>query len=228
MDVLSFFLPKFCVSCKQLGSYLCQDCAQAIEPCITHICPICERPAIDGTTHPGCTTRYTIDGLVSAVMYTGPARALVHELKFRYVAEIGPIITEELLRGLLNNRSFENEILRDTPAVIPIPLHKRRKNWRGFNQAEMLARLTAERLGYLCDTEVLMRKKYTQQQARLPLKERRNNLEDAFSVTSEKQLVGKRVILVDDVWTTGSTMRSAASVLKRAGARSVWGLVYAR
>lgn len=228
MNLLSVLFPRVCVSCKTWGTYLCLRCENALEHVTTQICPICERPAIDGKTHPPCTTRYTIDGLISAVVYAGSARALVHELKFRYVADIGSILIEELLRALLNNRSSEKEIIRDKPVVIPIPLHKRRENWRGFNQAEILACLIAKKLGYVCDTEILVRKKHTQQQATLPVKERRNNLGDAFLVTAEKQLVGKGVILVDDVWTTGSTMRSAASVLKRAGARSVWGLVYAR
>ncbi len=109
---------------------------------------------------------------------------------------------------------------------MPVPLQRWRENWRGFNQAELIA----NRLGKERVVKGLIRTKATSQQARLTNRvERAENLRGAFEVNGAgRALAGKRVILVDDVFTSGVTMRECAKVLKKAGIKQVWGLVLAR
>jgi len=118
------------------------------------------------------------------------------------------------------------KFLRKKPTVVSVPLHWRRENWRGFNQAEMIGRWVGEGLG-LELVDMLERKRASQPQTKLGRKERRENVRWAFGVR-RGVVAAKRVLLVDDVWTTGATMRAGSQALKRAGVKEVWGLTLAR
>ena len=100
--------------------------------------------------------------------------------------------------------------------VIAMPMHWRKRWERGFNQAELLAKPVAKRCGLKLSTN-LRRKRYTKAQAALTEVQRRDNLKDSFCVRNAQQIAGKRILLIDDVFTTGATLRSAASELKAAG-----------
>lgn len=113
-------------------------------------------------------------------------------------------------------------------SIIPVPLHKRRLRWRGFNQALMLAREISEITGIWVDPNTLIRVRYTRPQTRLPFKERSENVKGAFEVARETFVRDRSVLLVDDVATTGSTLTECARVLKKAGARRVEALTIAR
>jgi len=107
-----------------------------------------------------------------------------------------------------------------------VPLHRRRYAWRGFNQAEILARFWSSALGINMDRRLLYRRRNTKMQVKLNGEERRKNLLGAFAVRGA--LPAKRIILIDDVFTTGSTLQECARVLKLAGAVEVWGAALAR
>lgn len=107
---------------------------------------------------------------------------------------------------------------------VPVPLHRYRENWRGFNQAELIIRA----LGEVKEVKVIRRIRATRQQARsMNKKDRKENVRGAFAMT-EASVRGKKIILVDDVYTSGATMLACAKVLKKAGAKEVWGFVLAR
>ena len=110
--------------------------------------------------------------------------------------------------------------------LIPLPLHWRREHWRGFNQATLITKRLASRLGLKTECKSLIRVKNTQQQARLTATERAINLKEAFVWNSDLK-APERVILVDDVFTTGSTLDSAARTLKDNGAHHVVAVVFA-
>jgi len=113
--------------------------------------------------------------------------------------------------------------------LIPVPLHSRRQRWRGFNQAELLGKILAEKFNWQVRTDILVRHKHTKPQVDLKGKERKNNIRGAFKITPKAKIKNlKKVWLFDDVWTTGSTLRECGQVLKRAGVRKVWGLTLAR
>ncbi|MBV9085037.1 MAG: ComF family protein [Acidobacteriaceae bacterium] len=124
-----------------------------------------------------------------------------------------------MLQAMPVERSFD--------AVIAMPMHWRKRWQRGFNQAELLARPVAKRYGLKLSSN-LRRKRYTKSQAGLSEAERRENLKDSFVVKHAGRVAGKRILLVDDVFTTGSTLRAAAAALKTAGVAHVSALTLAR
>jgi ComF family protein len=117
---------------------------------------------------------------------------------------------------------------RDYDVIVPVPLHWRRLYWRGFNQAALLARALAHRMALPVDTGSLSRIRSTSPQTAQSSDERRRNVKDAFVVRRSSRMAGKRVLLVDDVITTGATVNECARVLKGAGARAVDVLALAR
>lgn len=215
MSILDFLFPKRCVSCEKIGRYFCDTCRAKMRPIADNerICPMCGRRAFEGITHPYCLTRYGIDGLTSFFHYDGPVQKGIKAIKYRGVSDlaeefIGLIKADSCLRGNDN-------------ILIPIPLHPSRFRDRGFNQAEVLAR----QLHIPMRTDILRRTKATPPQAEIKKRnERVENMEHVF--VSERN--SGNFILFDDVFTTGATMRSAANVLKRAGAIRVWAVTMAR
>jgi ComF family protein len=112
--------------------------------------------------------------------------------------------------------------------VVPVPLSPERARLRGFNQAELLARPLAAARGWRLDEAALVRSRDTAQQTRLPARERRANMVGAFAVLETETVRDRRVLLVDDVCTTGATLEACAVPLIEAGAAGVWALVIAR
>lgn len=130
------------------------------------------------------------------------------------------------------NRELFGQVMKGwkLPAVwkkmifVPVPLHRYRENWRGFNQAELITRA----LGEVEMVRSIRRIKATSQQARsMNKRDRRENIRGAFALVDE-HVRGKKIVLVDDVFTSGATMLACAKVLRRAGAKEVWGFVLAR
>lgn len=116
----------------------------------------------------------------------------------------------------------------DTDLIVPVPLHLSRLRWRGFNQAQLLARPVSRLTGILVDPHALDRVRATRAQVELRGRERLANVRGAFRVVDRRRVADRRILLVDDVYTTGATVNECAQVLQRAGARSVDVLVLAR
>lgn len=225
MSVLDLLFPRRCLDCGRLGRYFCLRCRQSIGFIGTNeaICPMCERPAIDGGTHPKCRTRYGVDGLTACFRYKGIMRNAVKTLKYRLVSDLVP----ELI-SLIPEATVHSLYSVTGGVVVPIPLHVSRMRIRGFNQAEVLGKAMAIRLHMPMRTDMLRRTKPTMSQAGLAKKQDRSvNMRGAFAAVVRTTDV-THILLVDDVFTTGATLRSAASALKRAGVQSVWGVVIAR
>lgn len=232
MHILDVVFPKRCVGCGKIGKYFCARCALMIRIIRVNeaICPICEKPAVDGVTHPRCRTRYSMNGLTSFFRYEGAVREAVKAIKYRYVsdmaAEFISLIPESSLFSLaklVNTKPL-------SPLLIPIPLHPTRLRFRGFNQAEELGKLLATRLTTPMRTDILRRTKETVPQVEMKDRRKRlKNMEDVFSSHNSQFIIrDSSILLFDDVFTTGATMRSAANVLKRAGVAFVWGVTMAR
>ena len=166
--------------------------------------------------------RFQLNGTAYAYNYRGPAGSMARNLKYGSVW----ILAEEM--GADIARAAEQMRIADLSFVTAVPMHPQRLRERGRNHAELLARSAAARLGAEY-TEVLRRTRNAPQQARLSAPERRENLKDAFAVPPEcRELVkGAVILLVDDVCTTGSTAKSCAEALRRAGASRVYFAAYA-
>lgn len=222
MHLLDLIFPKRCVSCGRLGKYFCESCRAKIRYIAVNesICPMCEKPAIDGATHPKCRTRYGLDGLTSFFRYDGPVRKAVKALKYRLVSDLASEFVSLVPTSSLS-------AIHQGSILIPIPLHVTRLRHRGFNQAEVLGKLVSARLHIQIKTDILRRVKITTPQVAMKSRdERLGNMKDVFQAV--KTIQNRYIILFDDVFTTGATMRSAANTLKRKGVKYVWAVTIAR
>lgn len=228
---LDLIFPLTCLGCGQGGALACESCLRLVPEPDSQVCPLCKSPfSPNGATCSKCQKKTALDGLFVARSYRFRiVSQLIHSLKYRFLEQTAsPLVT--LLEESLNHHSFP---LPDF--LIPVPLHPRRLRFRGFNQAEIIARTLAERFtpGFSIplDTKSLKRIRFTKPQMKADSREERlNNLTGAFTVEkiTAGPLVGKYVWLIDDVATTGTTLDECARALKAAGVRKVWGVVIAR
>lgn len=152
-----------------------------------------------------------------------PLRQVVHRFKYGRQASLG-----QPLGRLMAEACRPWFTLPDLDLVVPVPLHPRRLRWRGFNQSVLLGREVGRAWGVRLDPFVLTRRKETAPQSSLALKERHPNVRGAFAVAPRRSVEGKRLLLVDDVHTTGATVNECARVLMRSGAREVQVLTLGR
>jgi competence protein ComFC len=192
------------------------------------ICLVCNRPSLDGLTHPGCKTKYTIDGAFCAIAYKGIVRKLIYNFKYKpYLSDLKKSLVELFYESIIQQEMFQ-KVYKSSPILVPIPLHTSKFKKRGYNHAKLLARGLVKHLD-LKLMDVLLRVKETKSQFGLKLKERKENLKNVFTI-APNILVSQypNIFLIDDILTTGSTLLEAARILKKNGAKRVWGLVLAR
>lgn len=147
---------------------------------------------------------------------------MVGKYKHALVADL----VDDLLNMIVSLGEVEPIVVRGPMVVTSVPLHKNKLWSRGFNQSVMLGKAVASYSGWEYE-ELLERKKNTVPQAGLSRGARRNNLKNVFGLIHSTFIEGKRIMLVDNIWTTGTTMRECAKTLKRTGASEVWGLTLA-
>ena len=163
------------------------------------------------------------DRLRSVAIHDGIARNLVHGLKYRDRTDLAIMMAEWMLRA-------SEDWVASCDGIIPVPLHRSRLVWRKFNQAAELSRQLSRISGKPLLAATLVRSKRTSQQVGLGVRAREENVRGAFSIPAARlgDVFGKRIVLVDDVYTTGATVGSATRALKKAGAADVTVLTFAR
>jgi ComF family protein len=223
MGLLDLLFPIACLNCKKEGVYICSSCLNKL-PEIETICPVCERASIDGFTHIRCKKKLGLDGLISLWPYEGVVRKGILALKYKFAREVAYEFTKHVIFKL---RAGNNHVPIKAN-LIPIPLYWYRENWRGFNQSELIGGAIADKMGWGFTPNFLIRRKQGRPQTELSGDKRRKNIKNVFSINSIYQLQSTSYILFDDVYTTGSTLKEACKVLKRKGAKEVWGLTIAR
>ncbi|MEX1061869.1 MAG: ComF family protein [Patescibacteria group bacterium] len=221
-QLLGFVYPTSCVSCKVRGKLLCGECAAKLRPLSSFTCLVCEKPALGGFTHSLCSGRFTPERTLSAFSYRGPARPLVKALKYKSLKRVAEVMAHLTLEDLAEKGIFFGK----KAWVVPIPLSFWRQNERGFNQAEIFAQALARELKLKINPKLLKRVRNTPSQVSLSRGERSQNIQGAFAGT--RRIRKKDILLVDDVLTTGATVREAAKALKKKGANQVWVLTFAR
>jgi len=235
--VLHTLLPAPCLGCgtplpaarssREITLGLCRGCRGRLRTVPPRGCAVCGLPLPAADLPPGwrcgaCRDdRPAFDRLLALWSYEEPFAAVIQALKFRRLDYLGRHLGEALAHH------YAGELAGGLDLVVPVPLHWRRRLHRGYNQAERIARPLAARLG-LPVAPVLRRIRSTPPQSLLGKAARSHNLRRAFRVPRPAQVHGLRLLLVDDVATSGATLDAAAAVLKKAGAREVVALAAGR
>ncbi|MBI4311386.1 MAG: ComF family protein [Chloroflexi bacterium] len=215
--------PKRCYVCGRHGHFLCPACVPDLPRLRQPYCGLCAQPEKRmARLCPHCQQHpLDIDGIRSPYLMEGPVRNIVHALKYQ-----GARAVAQPMGDLLAQYYLEERLAADV--LVPVPLHAKKERERGYNQSALLAIAASQPLGLPVEAGALRRVRNTHSQARsVSSEERRVNVDKAFE--AEAALVeGKRVLVIDDVCTTGATLEACAIALREAGATSVWGLTLAR
>lgn len=217
---IQLLTPLSCVTCGSEGKLLCADCMSSRLSPKSPTCFGCNRLSDNFRTCPSCRSRSKLAGVLVAAHYEGAVKRLVQAIKYQNADSAAAI-----LAGLLT------PLLRVHPAgdcqiITSVPTSSLRRRLRGYNQAELIAKKIAKELklpyspliGHLTDTAQVGKSRH----------DRLAQVQGIFYARSPRLLQGARVLLIDDVVTTGATMSECAAVLKAAGAKSVWGAAAAK
>ncbi len=227
---LDIALPTLCVSCREpvSGEGVCPACWSKLSFIAP---PYCPRLGIPFVYDPG-PDLLSMEAIANppayrraraAVRYDGVARTMVHALKYQDRTDLAPTMGRWMVRA-------GHELLNETDALIPVPLHWKRSWSRRYNQSGALARIIGRLANVPVESDVLRRIRSTEQQVGLSRSERALNVQGAFKVPVEKKsaIQGRKIILIDDVLTSGATVDACARALLRAKAASVDVLVFSR
>lgn len=210
--VLDLLFPIQCLGCGQEGNFICPACFEKI-PLEQKIIYFKKSPLI---------------GSIIASSYKSPLlKEAIHKYKYSFVKGLAKPLGQLMIKA-----SQEQPWLMSGKVVfVPVPLHQKRLRWRGFNQAELLAQETGQALNIPLINDVLKRAKHGAPQAQIKnSQEREKNVKEVFGLRRPltANLQHSTIVLVDDVSTTGATLKECARVLKKAGAQKIWGLVLAK
>jgi len=213
------------MECGVSGKYLCVSCVKKVGLSKPK-CLYCRKASIDGNTHVKCIRKFGMDGLYCVFEYKGIVRKAILGLKYKYATEVVKELSNYLIY-IIRKRDLRYP---KKAVLTPIPLHILRENWRGFNQSELMGKYLSEVLGWDYSDDLIVRSKLKSPQTLLNINQRKENIKGVFKVNPNNMKKIQRyrcVVLFDDVYTTGSTMKEAASILKKVGVEKVYGLAIA-
>jgi len=234
-SALDWVYPPHCRGCQQPlppdgDRTLCPECRTALADARvgTLRCETCGVPFPHAAPEPSCARciieKRHFDKARAFAVYRDPMTTIVRAFKFRGDYALGP----RVLRELLDSEGLPDGIGEGSEVVVPVPLHARRRRERGYDQAELLARVLARHLDMPLHRRALVRTRYTSQQSLLVMNARWDNVRGAFAIGRSPLPLRCNVLLVDDVITTGATISECARVLKRAGVARVHAIALAR
>jgi ComF family protein len=226
MAGVDLLFPPTCAGCGAAGYRICPRCAQLVTPTPPTICQRCGRvreAVVDRCV--ACTepVAFPLRRVRAAALHLSPLREWIHLLKYEGRRDLATLLARYLVATF--DQSEWMEIAPHVDAVTPVPLHVERLRERGYNQAELLAAGLCRQRHLLLRTDLLRREKLTRSQVGLNAAERKVNVENAFRASPACQ--GLRLLLIDDVYTTGATLCSCASAALEAGAVEVYALTLA-
>lgn len=217
-----YIFPVFCLGCKKEGEWLCERCFAKLNLSGIFDCPVCHKKTNTGEPCQMCSDKSLLVSHIAITKYeeNGLSGKVIQTLKYSWAEDVLSAI-DKMIECFVNNNS---SLFLDIDLIVPVPLHKKRQAERGFNQAELIANI----LGKIINKPVkniLERNRHTKQQAKLGREDRLKNLTNAFVITDT---VYGKIMLVDDVFTTGSTIQECAKVLQEQGVDMVVGFSVAR
>ena len=219
--LLDALFPMECVSCGASGNVICDKCAAVLPLLQSPCCEICSTPGDFARCERCVASERWFDGVRAPYRYAGIIRQAILALKYGGISAAAPQLGD-LLADYLSDNPLPGEI------VAPVPMHQRRLRERGYNQADLLARRVAARGKLPYEKDLLLRTRQVEPQAGISgAALRAVNVAGSIGVSTGHDVNGARIILIDDVATTGNTLETCAAALKQAGAVSVWCLTLA-
>ena len=218
--LLDLLFPPRCVICRGADAeWFCAACRSKIDRILPPLCDRCGRP-LHVPVCPYCQKLpLQIDGIRAMAFFEGNMRKAIHALKYEHRPELA-----QVLGSLLSDHLSAHPLPAD--AIVVVPLHSTRERARGYNQSLLLAQTLGAHTNLPVWGDVLTRVRATRSQIELDAAERHANVQDAFA--ADARVAGTRLLLIDDVCTTGATMDACSIALKQHGVKSVWGLALAR
>ena len=219
---VELLFPARCVGCNQEGAFLCSACEESLPVLKPPYCLVCSQPGrLTLRLCSNCRAApLQIEGIRAPYRMEGAVRKAIHALKYQGVRAVAPTLGQ-LLVPFLAQEGLEGDLL------VPVPLHPKRERQRGYNQSLLLAQAVGRATGLAVEPRALTRVTSVPSQVSLRAEERRANVAGAFRAEPES-VAGRRILVIDDVCTTGATLEACALALKEARAVSVWGLALAR
>lgn len=218
---LDLLFPPNCASCNRTGTRWCQECRHQTIQIEPPFCQLCGQPTTSPSICPSCKVfPPSLIAIRSWAVFEGPVRKALHRVKYSRDLALAETLAREMFH-VTQDQGWDLDL------IVPVPLSKKRLRERGFNQAVLLARPLAWRMSIPSNSKALRRIRDTLSQVGLNVEQRRDNVSEAF-VASSKQVVGKNILLVDDVATSGSTLNACANALWNAQAKNVYGLTLTR
>ena len=231
-QILDILFPKECVSCAKQGRYVCDKCQGFISENAL-ICPVCHKASFGGKTHLECLGRHDLDGLVSIWDYDGVIKEAIHNIKYAGLFDMLKDLTKDAFKLISLDQSqrfdpFLTFLSQDNTYITYVPMFLKKERQRGFNQAKIISQEIAQKINKPA-ISLLEKIRETKDQASLIKEDRLQNVKDSFVTSLAHELSScKSCLLVDDVFTTGTTMQECCKVLKKSGIEKVWGFVLAR
>jgi ComF family protein len=214
--VTALLAPHLCLVCKKESKPLCRNCAKNCFEPPESACYRCGQKTLSFAICPDCSGQSSIKHLWIGASYSGVAKELIAMLKFQRGKASAKVIAEHLDNCL-------PELPKDT-VIVPVPTANKRIRMRGYDQAELVAKHLARRRGLRCHN--FLRRLRTTRQVGSGRRQRFMQLESAFISIHSEKILGKHLLLIDDVLTTGATLESAAQTLKKAGGAQVDAAVF--
>jgi competence protein ComFC len=226
-NLLTVFFPHLCFNCstKIPQGYLCPKCFEKIEFLYPPLCRLCAKPITNNTSLLCQDCRGTepdYQKIISAVFYKGPIVDLIHLFKYKNHDYLGPWLAQLLISQL----SKTGQQLKGFDLITYVPLHKESLKTRGYNQSRILAKELSKHFQIPLVDDIIIEVKSKKSQTAVERKDRQSNISGIFQAA--ENISGKKIIIVDDIFTTGSTLSECAKVLKEAGAKNIIGITLAK
>ena len=203
MNIIDLIFPIKCLNCKKPGKYICASCINKVPP-----------------------AGWNKEKVYSLWKYKGVIRKAIISFKYKHATEVA----KELILYMLDELDKRKNIFNKETVSLPVPLYWYKQNTRGFNQSEMIGKAIAEHYSCKFIPDLIIRKRHTKAQVELKGAERKENIKGVFEFNNGYKCKidsNCSLIIVDDVWTTGSTIKEIAKVLKNQGFKNVLGLTVA-
>jgi len=227
--ILDLFFPEICEGCGVGGAYICESCLNSkVQYVMQQACHVCKTGVNEGLVHKMCREKTHLDGVFIAAHYSKFLEDFIGDIKYEFYHAMLDDLIKVLIKGLSKQFEFLS-IINDADTILTfVPLYPSRKRWRGFNQAEKIARGISRHFRVPCQ-KLLERKKQTHSQMGLPRSKRLKNVQGVFSCKKHLEIEPQHsVIIVDDVMTSGATLEVCAEALRQCGVETIYGLVCAR